>query len=137
MLRNHLSKAKFLVLKCIFQQPRVTPFFRIKNYLTGSPPRSTIREKICAPLGHKGAIKMSRRVKLVFELPDELFTQLREEEIETKVKDSLVTELLREHRLSQGKAAELLGLDRDELFDLMARSEEHTSELQSQFHLVC
>jgi len=90
-------------------------------------------------LGQKGAIKMSRRVKLDFELPDELFTQLREEEIETKVKESLVMELLREHRLSQGKAAELLGLDRDELFDLMAKyripvidltPEELKSELQ-------
>jgi len=82
---------------------------------------------------------MSRRVKLDFELPDEIFTQLREEEIETKVKESLVMELLREHRLSQGKAAELLGLDRDELFDLMAKyqipvidltPEELKSELQ-------
>ncbi|MBI2999649.1 MAG: UPF0175 family protein [Deltaproteobacteria bacterium] len=82
---------------------------------------------------------MSRRVKLDFELPDELFTQLREEEIETKVKESLVMELLREHRLSQGKAAELLGLNRDELFDLMAKyripvidltPEELKSELQ-------
>lgn len=82
---------------------------------------------------------MSRRVKLDFELPDELFTQLREEEIETKVKESLVMELLREHRLSQGKAAELLGLDRDEIFNLMAKyripvidltPEELKSELQ-------
>lgn len=82
---------------------------------------------------------MSRRVKLDFELPDELFTQLREEEIETKVKESLVMELLREHRLSQGKAADLLGLDRDQLFDLMAKyripvidltPEELKSELQ-------
>lgn len=82
---------------------------------------------------------MSRRVKLDFELPDEIFTQLREEEIETKVKESLVMELLREHRLSQGKAAELLGLNRDELFDLMAKyripvidltPEELKSELQ-------
>ena len=82
---------------------------------------------------------MSRRVKLDFELPDEIFTQLREEEIETKVKESLVMELLREHRLSQGKAAELLGLDRDEIFNLMAKyripvidltPEELKSELQ-------
>ncbi|MBI4488336.1 MAG: UPF0175 family protein [Deltaproteobacteria bacterium] len=48
-------------------------------------------------------------------------------------------ELLREHRLSQGKAAELLGLDRHKLFDLMAKyrvpvidltPEELKSELQ-------
>jgi predicted HTH domain antitoxin len=53
------------------------------------------------------------------ELPDELFNQLREEEIERKVKEALVMELLREHRLSQEKAAEILGIGRHELFDLM------------------
>lgn len=82
---------------------------------------------------------MARRVKFDFELPDELFAQLREEEIEGKAKEALVMELLREHRLSQGKAAELLGLDRHELFDLMAKyrvpvidltPEELKSELQ-------
>ena len=30
-------------------------------------------------------------------------------------------ELLREHHLSQGKAAEILGIDRSELFDLMTK----------------
>ncbi len=82
---------------------------------------------------------MARRVKFDLELPDELFAQLREEEIEGKAKEALVMELLREHRLSQGKAAELLGLDRHELFDLMAKyrvpvidltPEELKSELQ-------
>ncbi len=82
---------------------------------------------------------MGRRVKFDLELPDELFAQLREEEIEGKAKEALVMELLREHRLSQGKAAELLGLDRHELFDLMAKyrvpvidltPEELKSELQ-------
>jgi len=53
------------------------------------------------------------------ELPDELFAELREEEMERKVKEALVMELLREHRLSQAKAAEILGIDRHELFDLM------------------
>jgi predicted HTH domain antitoxin len=62
---------------------------------------------------------MAKRVYLDVELPDELFAQLREEEIERKVKEALVMELLREHRLSQGKAAEILGIDRYELFDLM------------------
>jgi predicted HTH domain antitoxin len=42
-----------------------------------------------------------------------------EEEIEKKVKEALVMELLREHRLSQGKAAEILGIGHHELFDLM------------------
>jgi predicted HTH domain antitoxin len=82
---------------------------------------------------------MSRRVKLDLELPDDLFAQLREEEIEAKVKEALVMELLREHRLSQGRAAELLGLHRHQLFDLMAKyqipvidltPEELKSELQ-------
>jgi len=55
------------------------------------------------------------------ELPDELFAQLRNEEIEAKVKEALVMELLREHRLSQGKASEILGLDRHELLELMTK----------------
>jgi predicted HTH domain antitoxin len=62
---------------------------------------------------------MAKRVRLDVELPDELFAQLRKEEIETKVKEALVMELLREHRLSQGKAAEILGIGHHELFDLM------------------
>jgi predicted HTH domain antitoxin len=62
---------------------------------------------------------MAKRVHLDVELPDELFAQLRAEEIETKVKEALVMELLREHRLSQGKAAEILGIGRHELFELM------------------
>jgi predicted HTH domain antitoxin len=62
---------------------------------------------------------MAKRVRLDVELPDELFAQLRKEEIESKVKEALVMELLREHRLSQGKAAEILGISRYELIDLM------------------
>ena len=82
---------------------------------------------------------MAKRVHLDVELPDELFAQLREEEIETKVKEALVMELLREHRLSQGKSAEILGISHHELFDLMTRhrvpvidldEEELTTELQ-------
>jgi len=62
---------------------------------------------------------MAKRLHLDMELPDELFAELREEEMERKVKEALVMELLREHRLSQAKAAEILGIDRHELFDLM------------------
>jgi predicted HTH domain antitoxin len=62
---------------------------------------------------------MAKRIHLDVELPDELLTQLRQEEIERKVKEALVMELLREHRLSQGKAAEILGIGHHELFDLM------------------
>ena len=67
----------------------------------------------------KGLRNVAKRLHLDVELPDELFAQLREEEIEKKVKEALVMELLREHRLSQGKAAEILGMGHHELFDLM------------------
>lgn len=46
---------------------------------------------------------------------------LREEEVAEKAKEALVMELLREHHVSQGKAAEMLGVNRHELFDLMTR----------------
>ena len=62
---------------------------------------------------------MAKRVTLDLELPEELFAQLREEEIPGKVKEAFVMELLREHRVSQGKAAEILNVTRHELFDLM------------------
>jgi predicted HTH domain antitoxin len=38
-------------------------------------------------------------------------------------KEGAVFELLRKKKISQGKAAELLGIARDELFDLMAKFE--------------
>jgi predicted HTH domain antitoxin len=64
---------------------------------------------------------MAKRFLVDLELPDELFVQLREDEIAAKAREALVMELLREHRFSQGKAADLLGVDRDQLFDLMSR----------------
>jgi len=64
---------------------------------------------------------MAKRLKLDLELPDELFAQFQENEIAAKAREALVMEFLREHRLSQGKAADLLNVDRHELFDLMAR----------------
>jgi predicted HTH domain antitoxin len=64
---------------------------------------------------------MAKRVKLDLKLPDEVFAQLEGREIEKRVREALVMDLLREHRFSQGKAAELLGLSRHELFDLMAK----------------
>lgn len=63
---------------------------------------------------------MAKRLKLDLELPDELFAQFQEDEIAAKAREALVMELLREHRLSQGKAADLLGVDRHQLFDLMS-----------------
>ena len=82
---------------------------------------------------------MAKRVQLDVELPDELFAQLRKEEMETKVKEALVMEPLREHRLSQGKAAEILGLSRHELSDLMTNHrvpaiDLDTEELRNELH---
>ena len=64
---------------------------------------------------------MPRQLQVQLELPDEVVKHLRDEEIETKVKEAFVMELLREHHVSQGKAAELLGIDRHMLFDLMSK----------------
>jgi len=72
-------------------------------------------------LQKKGGDIMAKRLKLDLELPDELFAQLQENEIAAKAKEALVMEFLREHRLSQGKAADLLGVNRHELLDLMSR----------------
>ena len=64
---------------------------------------------------------MAKRVRLDLELPDELVSQFPEKEMESKAREALLMELLREHRLSQGKAAEILGVDRHELFNLMSK----------------
>ena len=64
---------------------------------------------------------MPRRVDVTFELPDEVAPNLRDEELAVKAKEAFTMELLREHELSQGKAAELLGIDRHALFDLMTK----------------
>jgi predicted HTH domain antitoxin len=68
--------------------------------------------------------------------------QLRDEEIARKIKEALVMALLREHHISQGQAAETLGVDRHELFGLIRRHpvpvvdltpEELKAELQKPF----
>jgi len=64
---------------------------------------------------------MSRRLTLELEVPDDVYTTLREEEMAAKAKEALVMELLREHRVSQGKATEMLGITRHDLFDLMTK----------------
>lgn len=66
---------------------------------------------------------MPRRVNLELELPEEVADALRKEDLASKAKEALVMELLREHRISQGKAAELLGIPRTDLFPLMSRYE--------------
>ena len=69
----------------------------------------------------EGERNMAKRVRLDLELPDEVFAQLEGRDIERRVTEALVMDLLREHQISQGKAAEVLGLSRHELFDLMAK----------------
>jgi DNA-binding NtrC family response regulator len=85
---------------------------------------------------------MSRRLHLELELPDEVLTHVRDEEIALQAKEALVMALLRDHRISQGKAAEVLGIHRHDLFDLMGKyhvpaidmtEEELRTELQTPF----
>jgi len=64
---------------------------------------------------------MTKRLNVELELPDELLVALRGEDLAGKAKEALVMELLREHRVSQGKAAEILGIARNDLFALMTK----------------
>lgn len=54
-------------------------------------------------------------------LPDDVLKTFEREELSAKAKEALVMTLVREHRVSQGKAAELLGVSRHQLADLMAK----------------
>lgn len=85
---------------------------------------------------------MPKRVSLELDLPDELADRLRDKDVARKAKEALVMELLREHRISQGKAADILETAREDLFPLMAKyqvpvvdlsSAELRSELDSPF----
>ena len=60
---------------------------------------------------------MPREVLLRF--PVELPEELKDEEVLRKGREAIVMELLRKGEISQGKAAELLEIDRHALFDLM------------------
>lgn len=75
---------------------------------------------------------MSKRLTLELELPEEVITALESEDVARKVKEALVMELLREHRISQGKAAELLGISRNDLFPLMAKYQVSLMDLTSE-----
>lgn len=65
---------------------------------------------------------MPKQVVLEFpvELPEE---SLKDKEALKKGKEAVVLELLRKGEISQGKATELLEIDRWTLFDLMAKYE--------------
>jgi len=65
----------------------------------------------------KGVIEMSREVLLRF--PVDLPEELKDEDVLRKGKEIIVLELLRKKGISQGKAAELLEIDRQALFNLM------------------
>ncbi len=64
---------------------------------------------------------MSRRLNFEVEVPDDVCVHLPQEEFAAKAKEALVMELLREHQISQGKAAEMLEIPRHDLFNLMTR----------------
>lgn len=58
---------------------------------------------------------------VTLELPDEMIAVLGSpEDAAAKAKETLVIELLREARIGQGFAAEVLGLTRGAMLDLMA-----------------
>ena len=65
---------------------------------------------------------MPRKFVLELEFPEDVSEKdLEDVEIKKKSKEVVVLELLRKKKMSQGKAAEILGITRDELFDLMAK----------------
>jgi predicted HTH domain antitoxin len=58
---------------------------------------------------------------VLMELPDDVIALLGSAEgAATEARRALVLELLREARISQGRAAELLGVTRGQILDLMA-----------------
>jgi predicted HTH domain antitoxin len=67
---------------------------------------------------------MPQKIRFEWELPDEVFGEgFQEEMFVAKIKEEAAMRLLKERRISQGKAAELLGISRHDLFDLMAKHE--------------
>jgi predicted HTH domain antitoxin len=66
-------------------------------------------------------------------LPDEAFGEdFDETTFVSTVKVEVVMRLLKERRISQGKASELLGISRPDLFDLMARYDIPVADLSPQ-----
>ena len=53
---------------------------------------------------------MSRRLTVELDLPDEVVAALAGEDMTAKLREAFVMNLVREHRISQGKAAEILGI---------------------------
>lgn len=60
--------------------------------------------------------------QMVLDFPGDLPEEsLQKKEVLKKIKEAVVLELLREGEITQGKAAELLEINRWDLFDLMAK----------------
>ena len=60
--------------------------------------------------------------KLVLEFPEELSDEdLHDKEVIIKGREGVIMTLLHKGKISQGKAAEMLNIDRYKLFDLMAK----------------
>ncbi len=77
----------------------------------------------------------SKRMALHFELslPEELVEAFdSEEQANQEAKQAFVMDLLRRGTISQGKAAEVLGLDRWDLMDLMRSHRIPTADLSPQ-----
>lgn len=60
--------------------------------------------------------------KLVLEFPEEFHEEdLLDKDVEMMAKEGAVMALLSKGKISQGRAAELLGISRHDLFDLMPK----------------
>lgn len=68
--------------------------------------------------------------ELVLDFPDELKDEdLKDSDVKARAMEAAVLELLRKGKVSQGKAAELLGISRWDMFDLMAKYEVPATDL--------
>jgi len=76
----------------------------------------------------------ARKLAVELELPEELLSALgaTPQQKVKKVKEALVLYLLRQKKLSQGKAAELLKISRSDLFELMAQQEIPAADLSGE-----
>lgn len=61
----------------------------------------------------------TKKVRFDIELPEDLIDSL--EEMDKQAKEAFVLDLLRQKKISQGKAAELLNVDRWVLADIMKK----------------
>ncbi len=58
-------------------------------------------------------------LKIELELPEEIVEYLGVQELDKSIKELIILNLLREHKISQGKAKEILGISKWELIELM------------------